>query len=61
MFEYVQLLQKIERIGERIERIEHDIERRPFIRREERPEVVVESMHRHDGETGRGDDRVGYP
>jgi hypothetical protein len=48
--EYGQLLQKIEQIGERTERIEHDIERRPFIRGEERPEVGAESMRRDDGE-----------
>jgi len=54
--EDVRLLQKIEQIGERIERIEHDIEHRPFIRREERADVGAESMRHHNGETRRGED-----
>jgi hypothetical protein len=55
--EYGELLQKIEQIAERLERIERDPERRPFIRREERPDVGAQSMRRHDEEMRRGDDR----
>ena len=55
--EYGELLQKIEHIAERLERIERDAERRPFIRREERPDVGVQSMLRHDEESRRDDER----
>ena len=55
--EYGELLQKIEHIAERLERIERDAERRPFIRREERPDVGVQSMRRHDAESRRDDER----
>jgi hypothetical protein len=55
--EYGELLQKIEQIGERLERIERDVERRPFIKPEERPDVGAQSMRRRDEEIRRSDDR----
>jgi hypothetical protein len=55
--EHGELLQKIERMGERLERIERDVERRPFIKPEERPDVGAQSMRRHDEEMRRREER----
>ena len=58
--EYGELLHKIGQIAERLERIEDNAQRRPFIRREERPDVGARPVRGHDEETSRDDDDQGH-
>lgn len=52
-----ELMHKLGRIAERIEHIEGELHRRPFIRGEERPSVGERALHHHEGERHEGEHR----
>jgi hypothetical protein len=52
-----ELLHRVDRLVERIEHIEEEARRRPFIRGEERPDVGERALHRPEEERRREEDR----
>jgi hypothetical protein len=52
-----ELMHKVGRIAERIEHIEDELQRRPFIRGEERPSVGERALHHQEFERYKGERR----